>query len=750
MSRGRNLPIRLSVEDAEKAVSALRKFGVEGERALDKIVKKGANKPGKGLMAVDAGVKEVKGNLTQLAGTAGVAGAALTALGPAGIAAAAALAVVSLGAGKLFQASEQAVNALSEIKAEAERAGTGAEAFQELSFAANQSAISQDALADGLKELSLRADEFVQTSKGSAAEAFERLGYSTAELAEGLKQSDKLFEDVIQRMEGLDKAAQIRIADEIFGGTAGEQFVRFLEKGADEIRRMRQEARDMGLVIDEHLIRNADESRKKMELMSKVVSTQMNTALANLAPIIVTAAEAFAELAKWIGKAVDGFVVLENKSTQGVVNEIAAIQKQLNNVNQKIGLERSGFNVHKDVEIRNLELERNQILERLAAAKKELERRQALKDANSPSGTGGSGVNVPTLDKVQTVLKDLDNKILSFQKSREEFEILSAIDKAGVKPGSDDAIAITAKVQQIQQLRTEQENLNNLNKAQIELEKEVAETIAQSVQAVERRNKSLADLIASEEFRMEISRAQAAGDKERVAILQTLAQAQARVGELTKEEAAALEDVVRQRVRLDDAIEKTREKTEQAKAIAKELGDSFGSAFEDAIVGAKSFGDAMKGLLEDVSRMLIRQTITQPVGNFFTSSLKSIIPFENGGIMTSAGPVPLRAYNRGGIANSPQLALFGEGSVPEAYVPVPSGRIPVEIRGLGGGGGNTFQVIQHNNFNGNGTGGQDGGQEAFAEQMAKAAEDSMRRIAREEIRYSQKLGGSANPINRMI
>lgn len=749
MSRGRNLPIRLSVEDAEKAVSALRKFGVEGERALDKIVKKGDNKPGKGLMAVDAGVKEVKGNLTQLAGTAGVAGAALTALGPAGIAAAAALAVISLGAGKLFQASKEAVNALSEIKAEAELAGTGAEAFQELSFAATQSKVSQEALADGLKELKLRADEFIETSKGPGAEAFARLGYSQEELAEGLKQSDKLFEDVIHRMEGLDNAAQLRISDEIFGGQAGEQFVRFLEKGADEIRRMRQEARDMGLVIDEHLIRNADESRKKMELMSKVVSTQMNTALANLAPIIVTAAEAFADLAKWIGKVVDGFVALESKSTQGVMNEIAAIQKQLDEVDQRIGQERGGFNVHKGLEIRDLELERARIVEQLNAAKKELERRQALKEANSPSGTGGSGVNVPTLDKVKTVMKDLDSKILSLQKSKEEFEILSAIDRAGVKPGSADAEAITAKIQQLQQLRTEQENLNNLNKAQIELEKEVAETIETSLEAVKERKKSLDGLIESETFRMEISRAQAAGDKERVAVLQSLAQAEARVGELTKDEAAALEDVVRQRVRLDDAIEKTREKTEQAKATAKEFGDSFGSAFEDAIVGAKSFGDAMKGLLEDVARMLIRQTITQPIGNFFSSSLKSIFAFENGGIMTSAGPLPLRTYSRGGIANSPQLAMFGEGSVPEAYVPVPSGRIPVVLKGLGGGGGNTFQVIQHNNFSGNGAGGQDGGQEAFAEQMAKAAADSMRQIAREEIRMSQKVGGSANPINRL-
>ncbi|MBF0095478.1 MAG: hypothetical protein HQL34_13165, partial [Alphaproteobacteria bacterium] len=55
-------------------------------------------------------------------------------------------------------------------------------------------------------------------------------------------------------------------------------------------------------------------------------------------------------------------------------------------------------------------------------------------------------------------------------------------------------------------------------------------------------------------------------------------------------------------------------------------------------------------------------------------------PFAGGGIMTSRGKVPLRTYSGGGIANSPQAAIFGEGATPEAYVPVPSGRIPVELR----------------------------------------------------------------------
>ena len=54
--------------------------------------------------------------------------------------------------------------------------------------------------------------------------------------------------------------------------------------------------------------------------------------------------------------------------------------------------------------------------------------------------------------------------------------------------------------------------------------------------------------------------------------------------------------------------------------------------------------------------------------------------FANGGIMTSDGPVPLKYYANGGIAKQAQVAVFGEGSSPEAFVPLPDGRsIPVTM-----------------------------------------------------------------------
>lgn len=74
------------------------------------------------------------------------------------------------------------------------------------------------------------------------------------------------------------------------------------------------------------------------------------------------------------------------------------------------------------------------------------------------------------------------------------------------------------------------------------------------------------------------------------------------------------------------------------------------------------------------------------------------LAFADGGVMSSSGPIPLRRYAGGGVANSPQMAIFGEGSMNEAYVPLPDGRrIPVAMQGGGGGAANV--TVNHQIIN---------------------------------------------------
>ena len=128
--------------------------------------------------------------------------------------------------------------------------------------------------------------------------------------------------------------------------------------------------------------------------------------------------------------------------------------------------------------------------------------------------------------------------------------------------------------------------------------------------------------------------------------------------------------------------------------IAQNLGQSLANVFsgladvvaEFVTTGKASFADFTRSVLADLAKIFVRAA--------FFNTLKAIIPgnsflgglfkLEKGGVMTSNGLMPLKKYAAGGIANSPQLAMFGEGSQPEAYVPLPDGRsIPVTMQGSG-------------------------------------------------------------------
>lgn len=189
------------------------------------------------------------------------------------------MAAITTGAGA-------AVRSLAELDRQAKRSGVSVTEFQQLKFVAEQNRIDVDQMIDGLKEMQLRADEFAVTGKGSAADAFKRLGYGARELERRLEDPTELFLDLINRMEDLDRAAQIRVADEVFGGTGGERFVELLSQGDEGIRQLMARADELGLVMDEQAIAKAAELDRKFAEVGERVSALSKTIVVNLAGAI--------------------------------------------------------------------------------------------------------------------------------------------------------------------------------------------------------------------------------------------------------------------------------------------------------------------------------------------------------------------------------------------------------------------------------------------------------------------------------
>jgi len=144
------------------------------------------------------------------------------------------------------------------------------------------------------------------------------------------------------------------------------------------------------------------------------------------------------------------------------------------------------------------------------------------------------------------------------------------------------------------------------------------------------------------------------------------------------------------------------------------LGDQLANF---VTTGKTSFADLANSIIKDMIRITTQQLIMKPLlgvlgsifpgggagaiaggGTYGAAASSSIFSagtgaafgggslFAKGGIMTAMGPMPLKKYARGGVATGPQMALYGEGSQNEAYVPLPDGkRIPVAMQGSSGG-----------------------------------------------------------------
>lgn len=169
-------------------------------------------------------------------------------------------------------------------------------------------------------------------------------------------------------------------------------------------------------------------------------------------------------------------------------------------------------------------------------------------------------------------------------------------------------------------------------------------------------------------------------------------------------------------------VDQTRASIDALAASAHQVKDQFKGVFEDSLVdplvefvnGTKTAGQAFDDFAKNVEQSLLKiaaKNVAEQIfggllggsgggggggGGDSTAGLvgmfAQLFAAADGGVMTSRGPMQLRRYSRGGVATSPQLAMFGEGSRPEAYVPLPDGRsIPVKMHS-----GNSQRTQQNN------------------------------------------------------
>lgn len=95
----------------------------------------------------------------------------------------------------------------------------------------------------------------------------------------------------------------------------------------------------------------------------------------------------------------------------------------------------------------------------------------------------------------------------------------------------------------------------------------------------------------------------------------------------------------------------------EEKKLGFDIGEAFASSFEDAVLGAKNLSEALRGLAQDVLRLIFRDMVSQPLASGIGSVLNKLMGRAEG------GPV---------AENVPHIV--GEKG-PELFVPSSAGRI---------------------------------------------------------------------------
>ena len=329
---------------------------------------------------------------------------------------------------------------IADIGREARRAGLDVKDFQELKYVSKQNRIDIDQMVDGLKELALRADEFLTTGKESASEAFTRLGLSGDDLKTRLEKPNELLVEIIDRLGKFDKAAQIRISDELFGGSAGERFVELIDKGADGIRDTIKEAHDLGVIMDRDLIAKADELDKKFSKISTTVGTALKVGIVEAA----SALEGF----------IDKFQDFQNQSKRSLQSNLADafeeradIAEQIKEVAKEIEEDRNGViplisqNLVATGEaelarLKEIELEVIARIKRISAAivgdrVDNSKGGKGKKNTFKPGG-GGNGTTSKR-DRVRELITELERELSIVHLSEETQRASDAARRAGAK-----------------------------------------------------------------------------------------------------------------------------------------------------------------------------------------------------------------------------------------------------------------------------------------------------------------------------
>lgn len=267
--------IRLYVEGGALVRRTFDQVADSGKKMWSQIAL-GEKSGNPAIRALSIGVGEAKSGFEGLANRAGMAGSALGAFGFAGVALAAVLGTVAMAASAAFTAMGDAA-ALVDT---AELLGVTAERLQEWRYVADEAGVETAKFESNLEKLNGMLGKFkLGIGDGKLKPVFEELGI-TKEQLQDIENADQLMDllaDTLGQVQ--DRAKQVALAKAL----GVEEMLPALRLGSEELGRLRDEAHDLGLVLNQETVAALDEADRQMERAGQQMRIIRDTAVAPLA-----------------------------------------------------------------------------------------------------------------------------------------------------------------------------------------------------------------------------------------------------------------------------------------------------------------------------------------------------------------------------------------------------------------------------------------------------------------------------------
>lgn len=359
--------------------------------------------------------------------------------------------------------AKSSIDAAGAIKDVSDAAGVTTDTLQEMRHAASLSGISFDELDGSMQQFNKRVGE-LRSGSGSLYSYLKKVDEGLLSQVKAANSTDDALNLIYKAMKNVtNESERAALAAAAFGRSGIKMALL-----ADDFEKLRMEAQSLGLVIDSQLIENADEAGDKLETMSRIIKTQLTSAMLDLAPSIQAVAQGLIDLAPAFSWILGGEKRANNRQ-----KELEAITKEMQDL---IALQ----NEWKSVEQTQLALkaQKGSLFnpETLKEAQNNIETiKETIRGLNADQGkskkTSGEPVIEPVEDRTWYIFGEVVKKTSDANKQR--LEIIQKSNAAIAAENNkklDEDIARDAAYHQL----VDEANIAQLNNIENDVERELA------------------------------------------------------------------------------------------------------------------------------------------------------------------------------------------------------------------------------------------------------------------------------------